>query len=220
NYGWNIMEGNECFNPSTGCDTTGLELPIWQYDHGVGRSITGGYVYRGKSVPELQGAYIYADFITGKIWALRYDKTGPPQNELLLDTHLNISSFGTDQDQELYLCAFDGKIYRFKPAVTGIMQEDLLPKKFKLLGNYPNPFNPQTTIQFQTQADALIRLDIFDVNGRLVRNLVRQFLPEGTHSATWDGRDQRGQPQPSGLYFYRLQMSGAASLVRRMVLLR
>jgi glucose/arabinose dehydrogenase len=67
NYGWNIMEGFDCYNSST-CDTTGLTLPIWVYDHNNegGQSITGGYVYRGTRVPELYGKYIYADFVSGQ----------------------------------------------------------------------------------------------------------------------------------------------------------
>ncbi len=74
NYGWNIMEGFHCFSPSTGCDTSGLVLPIVEYDHDAGRSITGGFVYRGSEQPRLDGVYIYADYVLGTIWGLRYDK--------------------------------------------------------------------------------------------------------------------------------------------------
>ncbi|MHC4148844.1 MAG: PQQ-dependent sugar dehydrogenase, partial [Planctomycetota bacterium] len=73
NYGWRIMEASSCFNPSSGCNVTGLQLPIWEYSHGVGNSVTGGYVYHGPGRPELDGAYIYADFGSGRIWSLRYD---------------------------------------------------------------------------------------------------------------------------------------------------
>jgi len=72
NYGWNIMEGSKCFNPPIGCDSTGLEMPVYEYLHPLGRSITGGYVYRGSELPLLDGAYIYADFVSGLIWALWY----------------------------------------------------------------------------------------------------------------------------------------------------
>ncbi|UJS18607.1 MAG: PQQ-dependent sugar dehydrogenase [Candidatus Jettenia sp.] len=115
NYGWNIMEGLHCFKPPSGCDTTGLELPIWEYNHDVGASITGGYVYRGSQVPELIGAYIYSDFMSGRIWYLRYDGSSLPINTELLTTSLNISSFGIDEKNELYMLSFDGKIYCFKP---------------------------------------------------------------------------------------------------------
>ncbi len=117
NYGWNIMEGLHCFKPPSGCDTTGLELPVWEYNHDVGASITGGYVYRGSLVPELIGAYIYSDFMSGRIWSLRYDGSSLPINTELLTTSLNISSFGIDEKNELYMLSFDGKIYCFKSTI-------------------------------------------------------------------------------------------------------
>ena len=112
NYGWKIMEGSVCRPPTSGCSTGGLELPIWEYENPVvGRSVTGGYVYRGTTLPGLVGAYLYADFVAGAIWTLRYSGEGKPVNELFKDTNLNISSFGVDEANEIYICAFDGKIY-------------------------------------------------------------------------------------------------------------
>ncbi|MFX1520119.1 MAG: PQQ-dependent sugar dehydrogenase [Promethearchaeota archaeon] len=111
NYGWNIMEGNHCYSPSSGCDTAGLELPIWEYSHNVGHSITGGFVYRGTKFPELSGSYIYGDFENGQIWALQYNGTSDPVNTLLCDTNLLITSFGVDENNEQYLSAINGKIY-------------------------------------------------------------------------------------------------------------
>ena len=75
NYGWNVMEGFHCFQPSNGCNQEGLELPVFEYGRDDGCSVTGGYVYRGSRLPSLYGAYVYGDFCTGKIWALRYDGT-------------------------------------------------------------------------------------------------------------------------------------------------
>jgi len=112
NYGWNIMEGSKCFNPPTGCDSTGLEMPVYEYLHPLGRSITGGYVYRGSELPRLEGAYIYADFISGLIWALWYQDGEVKANHKIADTNLRISSFGVDDDHELYFTAFDGRVYR------------------------------------------------------------------------------------------------------------
>ncbi|MGK7369187.1 MAG: PQQ-dependent sugar dehydrogenase, partial [Candidatus Halalkalibacterium sp. M3_1C_030] len=111
NYGWNIMEGAHCYN-SDSCDQSGLILPIWEYDHSEGQSITGGYVYRGPSLNGLTGQYIYGDFSSGRIWALDVSDTDDPSNSELIDTDLNISSFGTDANNELYICSFDGNIYR------------------------------------------------------------------------------------------------------------
>ncbi len=112
NYGWNIMEGNLCYSPSKNCNNTGLEPPIWVYSRDQGISITGGFVYRGLELPELIGSYIYGDFGSGRIWALRYDGVNDPVNKELLNTDLKIASFGIDQKNELYICAFDGKIYK------------------------------------------------------------------------------------------------------------
>lgn len=119
NYGWNIIEGSNCYDPASDCDKTGLELPVYEYSQNNGdRSITGGYVYRGPSLPELEGLYIYADFISGRIWALDPSNLNDPENTLLHRADFNISSFGVDQNNELYICGFDGKIYRFGQGVV------------------------------------------------------------------------------------------------------
>ncbi len=113
NYGWNTTEGSSCFNPSSGCDKTGLSDPVAEYDHSVGQSITGGYVYRGSLIPELFGTYLYADFASGILFALKLDGLFSVLVKQVLDTELNISSFGVDQSGEVYLVSYgDGKIYR------------------------------------------------------------------------------------------------------------
>ena len=112
NYGWNVMEGLHCYEPSSGCDREGLVEPIAEYDHSQGRSVTGGYVYRGSDVAPLVGKYVYGDFVSGRIWTLDYDGSTAEVEELF-DTNLGISSFGVDRGGELYVLAFDGKIYRF-----------------------------------------------------------------------------------------------------------
>ncbi len=112
NYGWKRFEGTFCF--SGDCDDSGLVEPIFEYAHnGNDQSITGGYVYRGNQTQSLRGKYIYADFVDGRIWALESD-TGSPDNQLLLNANLNISSFGVDSNNELYICAFDGTIYQLR----------------------------------------------------------------------------------------------------------
>jgi hypothetical protein len=104
------MEGAHCFRSD--CDETDLQLPVWEYGRSQGVSITGGYVYRGKALSELDGHYIYADFATGRIWALDNSSPQNPSNKELLKANFNVSSFGVDQNQELYICGFDGKIYK------------------------------------------------------------------------------------------------------------
>jgi len=112
NYGWNTMEGLHCFEPSSDCNTEGLELPVWEYGRSEGVSVTGGFVYRGETIPELKGKYIYADFATGRIWALDASNVDNPVNTELLKAGFSISSFGVGPDQELYICGFDDKIYK------------------------------------------------------------------------------------------------------------
>jgi glucose/arabinose dehydrogenase len=114
NYGWNTMEGNHCFEPKDGCNRAGLKLPIHEYGRDQGISITGGFVYRGPALQELQGKYIYADYATRRVWALDHSNLSNPVNTQLLQADFNISSFGIDENNELYLCGFDGKIYRLE----------------------------------------------------------------------------------------------------------
>ena len=114
NYGWKIMEGNNCYSPSNGCNTDGLELPIFEYElyvEGV-CSITGGYVYRGDDLWELRGNYIYGDWCTGDIWYLsNINNDDPITSEHIVDSDLNITSFGVDEDNELLICA-NNRIYK------------------------------------------------------------------------------------------------------------
>lgn len=109
NYGWNIMEGTYCYNAAS-CNQAGLTLPVTEYDHTQGYSVTGGYVYRGLEIDFLQGQYLYADYGTGRIWAL--EQTGPNQytSTELLDTSLNIASFAEDHNGELYVINLGGGI--------------------------------------------------------------------------------------------------------------
>ena len=113
NYGWNVMEGDECFRPMEGCDRTGLEPPIAVYGRNGGCSVTGGYVYRGARLPSLYGAYVYGDFCSGRIWALSYEGGRVTEHVELVDSDLSISSFGEDAQGDLYILSFDEKIYRF-----------------------------------------------------------------------------------------------------------
>ncbi|MEN2283419.1 PQQ-dependent sugar dehydrogenase [Algoriphagus sp. SE2] len=114
NYGWNTMEGFHCFNSSS-CDQEGMELPLWEYDRSQGDiSITGGFVYHGPSLSQLEGLYIYADYVSGRIWSLDNNDSGNTVNTELIDTDFPISAFGVDQNQELFICGFDDKIYKLK----------------------------------------------------------------------------------------------------------
>ncbi|MBI3943017.1 MAG: PQQ-dependent sugar dehydrogenase, partial [Chloroflexi bacterium] len=112
NYGWSVMEGFHCLRGNT-CDKSGFVLPVAEYDHSKGCSLTGGYVYRGKQYPLLQGVYLFGDYCTGRIWTLSRDQGGNWQNVEQLDTDLQISSFGEDESGEVYVTDIGkGVIYR------------------------------------------------------------------------------------------------------------
>ncbi len=111
NYGWNIMEGFHCYSPAAGCNQLDLTLPLVEYDHSQGCSVTGGYVYRGDKTPSLRGYYIYGDYCSGKIWALGYRDNAVTQNLLLVDSNLGITSFGEDLAGNLYILSNSGGIY-------------------------------------------------------------------------------------------------------------
>ena len=112
NYGWNIMEGLHCFLPPYDCGKKGLILPVFEYDHSVGQSITGGYFYTRDDIPSLKNKYIYGDFVAGKIWALAYDGKKVVSNTLISKEVRFIASFGRDNAGNLYVLSFDGNIYR------------------------------------------------------------------------------------------------------------
>jgi glucose/arabinose dehydrogenase len=114
NYGWNIMEGSLCY-PNDPCSQTGLTLPILEYDHSQGCSITGGYVYRGSAMPELRGRYFYSDYCSGGLKSFVYragvaiEKTSWAVPNVLL-----ITSFGEDAQKELYMLSSNGNVYRIE----------------------------------------------------------------------------------------------------------
>lgn len=113
NYGWNDMEGLHTYQ--SGENSSEYTAPVLEISQDTGdKSITGGYVYRGTAAPSLTGQYIFADYVSGRIYALSENSDGTFSNQTLMDTRLNIASFGLDQQNELYICAFDGKIYKLK----------------------------------------------------------------------------------------------------------
>jgi hypothetical protein len=105
-----------------------LTDPVASYSHDVGNSITGGYRYRGDAFPQLQGTYLFADFITGRIWSMTRGsgRWNAPQEEL--DTNLSVSSFGEDEEGELYVVDFGGgSVYRLTATIEGLRDMLYLP---------------------------------------------------------------------------------------------
>ncbi len=111
NYGWPIMEGTRCFQTET-CNQQGLTLPVVDYAHSLGCSVTGGYVYRGEAQPALDGVYFYGDFCSGRIWGFTADAAGQWQNRELLGSGAQISSFGETEQGELLVVDYSGRLFR------------------------------------------------------------------------------------------------------------
>jgi glucose/arabinose dehydrogenase len=112
NYGWNVMEGTQCFKGG-GCDQSDKVLPISGYTHDLGCSVTGGYVYRGKDSPGLTGGYIFGDYCSGTIWGIDARSPDFTVPEELLESGLSVSSFGLDEEGELYLTDLsEGGLYK------------------------------------------------------------------------------------------------------------
>lgn len=115
NYGWNILEGSHCFLLEN-CDKAGLEMPIFEYNHQEGCSITGGYMYRGSQFLSLYGNYFVADFCSGNIWRLFPEMEGTYSSTKVLDSDFVISSFGEDVNGELYVLVHDaGSVFQVQP---------------------------------------------------------------------------------------------------------
>lgn len=127
NYGWPWFEGaHPLRKPKPGEDLSeDIIAPVFEYPHTEGKAIVGGHVYRGKQIPELVGCYVYTDYISGKVWALKIDDQGEVQPNTLLLTVPHPSGFGEDYDGELLICSFgknpnkpgDDAIYRLVPTV-------------------------------------------------------------------------------------------------------
>jgi len=116
NYGWNVTEGTACYPPSiSSCARTGLVEPIADYGRNEGSSVTGGFVYRGRAARHLlSGSYIFGDFGSGTIWRLTEGEGGQWQREQLLQSGFNISSFGEDEQGELYVVDYSGSVRQLR----------------------------------------------------------------------------------------------------------
>jgi glucose/arabinose dehydrogenase len=119
NYGWSNREGYHAFGNRP--DVEGVATPtdpIWEYDHSVGKSITGGRVYNSDRLPTLKGKYVYADYVRGAVWALSFDaaKGTASRNELIIDSGTPVLAFGEDPNGEIYYMISNPRgegIYRF-----------------------------------------------------------------------------------------------------------
>ncbi|HEU0012990.1 MAG TPA: PQQ-dependent sugar dehydrogenase [Longimicrobium sp.] len=120
NYGWDEMEGSGCFEPSSGCNRDGKVIPVLEYPHADGCSVTGGFVYRGQAMPALRGHYFYADYCNGWVRSFRLaDGQAQDRRAWELADVGSISSFGEDAQGELYVIAHGGRVFRIVPAPAG-----------------------------------------------------------------------------------------------------
>jgi uncharacterized repeat protein (TIGR03806 family) len=141
NYGWRCREGTGAYN-TTGCATAGFSGPVFEYPHADGNgSVTGGYVYRGSRIPALQGRYVFGDFLSGRVWALKDDGAGGRLAEELLDTAAGISGFAPGHDGELYFTDYgSGRVLRLDG--TGAAPADVVPDDLAATGCV-SPANPR-----------------------------------------------------------------------------
>ena len=109
------MEGFSSL-PANGCNMAGLQLPVIAYPHTMGCAVMGGYVYTGANIPSLQGAYVYGDYCSGNIWALKYDGKSVTYHAELVAGGPSMSSFGVDSNGNLYALSSDGHIYQLQSA--------------------------------------------------------------------------------------------------------
>jgi glucose/arabinose dehydrogenase len=230
-YGWRCFEGTLAFTPSTTTPCGSCEAPAcpkippaYEYNHGVGCSVTGGYVYRGCDIPELNGQYFFADYCTADIWSGRF-QDGLLVNVINRSAELapsggffinNITSFGEDARGELYICDQAGQVFKIVPAAP-VSSPPIARGQLRFLS--PVPFRSALDIEIELARDEAISLDVFDLAGRHVRTLTRGVTPAGTSPSRWDGRLEGGANAPSGIYFLRLR-GDEWVLTRRVALVR
>jgi glucose/arabinose dehydrogenase len=115
NLGWSVLEGSHCYQEED-CDSSGTVLPIDEYSHDSGCSVTGGYVVHSDALPDLNGVYLFGDYCTGLLWAIARDANGDWQPSDAIETGLSISSFGAGPNGELYVVDLNGSIYQLVAA--------------------------------------------------------------------------------------------------------
>ena len=117
NYGWNVMEGSRCFSPASGCNMSGLTMPVLDYPRSRGASVTGGVVYRGCRMPGYAGTYFYGDFVSSFVGSFRLSG-GAASDQRDWSAQLRVqnpSAFGVDVDGEVYIVGYSGSVFRIEP---------------------------------------------------------------------------------------------------------
>ena len=214
NFGWKTYEGTLCYDGP--CEPAGLTFPIWEYAHEEGDyfqgcSITGGYVYRGTTAPELAGRYVYGDYCTGTIWALQDTGAGVENERLGVGPFGVLTSFGEDASGELYIVQSTGEIHRFIGEAVSAEAPAAPGEVFRLGPAAPNPFTNATSLPLHLPTPVDVRVAVYDVLGREVAVLHDGPLRAGEHAFAL-----RAGALAPGLYVVRAE-AGRAVQTRRVV---
>jgi len=185
NFGWRVLEGSLCFNPSSGCDTSGKVPPVAEYvNDSATCAVTGGYVYRGSAAPQMAGIYFYGDFCSGEIWGLLRQSSGAWVSDLIVDTSFSISSFGEDEAGELYLTDYvGGSVQRIlgpgTPAPTPTFGASPTPTiTFTPVSSPTATVVPQATLTGQVIASKVVTVRVYDLAENFVAAV--NANPDGT----------------------------------------
>jgi hypothetical protein len=176
-------------------------------------------------VPELYGKYIYGDYSSARVWSLEYDGINPTVNTQITTASSSISSFGVDENNELYLVSLDGKIYGFTPTITNVTDKQSV-NDFRLMQNFPNPFNPSTKILYSvpnltgsmSNQSLRVTLKVYDILGNEIVVLVDKEQPAGVYEVEFNS-DIINKKSSSGVYFYKLT-AGSFLESKKMILLK
>lgn len=187
NFGWRRMEGSDCFNPASGCNNGTLTLPILEYSHALGCSITGGHRYRGPSFPALQGIYFFGDFCTGRIWGATPDAGGNWQMTELLDTALSIASFGEDEAGDVFVVdVVNGTVDRIETEVAPPIGSCLFSADFNAGADdftfVDDTENPEVTSG--TAAAGTLQVSVGGINDADVTDMLGQWRRDCTLAAS------------------------------------
>jgi putative heme-binding domain-containing protein len=191
NYGWSVFEGSsQSIHPNDDRGPSPISAPVYEYPHAVGRSVTGGYFYFGDTFKDLRGAYIFGDFESGKIYALREDNGVVSSVQEIADTGLQIISFARAHDGEILVVGYDGGLFRLMKneqagqesefprslSATGIFDSvrDLVPAR----GVYPYEI-VQELFEPNRQVDRVVALPGFEKISEFQQNMLTKGLIKG-----------------------------------------
>jgi putative heme-binding domain-containing protein len=194
NYGWSVMEGRQPLRTDVRRGPTPIRPPLVDHDHVEAKSITGGYVYRGQRLTDLQGAYIYGDWTTGKIWGLHHEGDTVTWHEELADTPLAIITFGEDRQGELYIVDYSGGIHRLVPNPRREEQTDF-PRELSRTGLFRD-------VRKQLPAVGVVPYSLI-AEPWLYGSQARRFVALPGETSIGGGKNRTGWTYPTGTVFVK-----------------